>query len=384
MSDSNNNTGCENQGDSDPKDSLQMHRGYDFESGMLSRARQWHDLLPWLQLVRSLRVCASPPLLMMVALAMVLQSLAARLSIAVRLPPPVLYGGTGAERSSNADPIPVAWAKHWLESLQSESLLMMFVQVIVTLLIWIPVVLILLRQGAVLMAGRDLESLESCLRLSWTRTWMAWVIAWVPTVCVIVLLAMLVLPLAYLSSASAPWLGTWSGVVQWPIGCVIALVGIACGVLAAGHMIASPLGWAAVVSEPDPDPLDSLSRGYEYLYRRPVHLFFYAMVSWFLCGIAYLLASAVAGSATRLLQAVGEFAGVTSAMGASNEILIFFPMVVLIALGWSIVGGVYLLLRRDAGSQDIEDIWFPPAKKRTPLPRLPETAASDDRSGSGL
>ena len=36
-----------------------------------------------------------------------------------------------------------------------------------------------------------------------------------------------------------------------------------------------------------------------------------------------------------------------------------FPTVVVLTLLWGLVGGVYLLLRYDAGGQEVEDLWQP-------------------------
>ena len=56
---------------------------------------------------------------------------------------------------------------------------------------------------------------------------------------------------------------------------IAALLAIPCGVLVFGANFAVPLGWAAMAVEREPDPLDALSRGYEYLYRRPLQLVMY-------------------------------------------------------------------------------------------------------------
>ena len=60
--------------------------------------------------------------------------------------------------------------------------------------------------------------------------------------------------------------------LEFVLALVAAAIALPCGILAFGANVAVPLSWAALTNERDPDPLDSLSRGYEYLFRRPLRL----------------------------------------------------------------------------------------------------------------
>ena len=43
----------------------EVHSGHDLESGLLARVREWTDAAPWLRLGRTLRVAASPTLVLL-------------------------------------------------------------------------------------------------------------------------------------------------------------------------------------------------------------------------------------------------------------------------------------------------------------------------------
>ncbi len=128
-----------------------------------------------------------------------------------------------------------------------------------------------------------------------------------------------------------------------------------------------------VINEQDPDPLDALSRGYEYLFRRPIQLVFYVLFSVLLLTVVGSLASAVAWSASEIATSALWFVGSSDALQRiTSSILWRFPAVVVLTLTWSLVGGVYLLLRYDAGGQEVEDLWQPTPPERPSLPDLPK------------
>ena len=87
-------------------------------------------------------------------------------------------------------------------------------------------------------------------------------------------------------------------------------------------------------------------------------------------GIAFLiLTSSVAAS---LLNLAGSSANVPLMV---IGVLGHLPAVVVLTVMWSLVGGVYLLLRYDAGGQEVEDLWQPAPPPKPSFPKLPETNA---------
>lgn len=363
------------------------HRGYDFESGMFSRVREWPDLLPWVRLARVLRLAVSPPLLLLVTLVCSVQAMVGPL------------GGVHDQSASTATPqesvtaqenvvaggasiIPPTlegfgyrWAPTTLfEPIMNDAWYVNVLRLLFLLLSWTTVAIVLIRQGALLVAGRGLATMRSTFALAVPRTWRCWTTALVPLVCV-GFLAVLAFVAAWVASRVPDW-----NVVHWMFAIVIGLIAIPIGILGFGQVVAIPLGWAAMVCEPDPDPLDSLSRGYEYLYRRPIHLVFYVGISVALIWLAHFVASGVAGTGIWVTEAVVAMA-IPGAPDRSDPIEFFdhavllleqFPRVIVITMAWGSVGGVYLLLRRDAGNQEVEDVWIPVSAPGPSLPQLPK------------
>ncbi len=334
-------------------------------------------MLPWLRLIRTLRVAGSPSLILLVAV-----------TFAAWRPVSVAIIGVAAASTEAADPYSSSPANAVrLQPLATSNTLASQVQQMIpssvldllarrdadgkwwrglaaiawSLLLWSPTVLLLVRQGALLTAGRPMVGLRTGFVTGLHQTPVAWLIASVPLACV------LALSLAILFSG---WISGLVGDTTWielPLTLLVVIAAIPCGILAFGANIAVPLGWAAVANERDPDALDSLSRGYEYLLRRPLQLALYALVSLIMLSIIAALATAISGSAAVTSIAFLRLAGATETLSERvTDVLRFFPFVVTLTLFWSLVGGVYLLLRFDAGGQEVEDLWMP-------APDLPES-----------
>ena len=372
----------------------------------MSRVREWTDIFPWLRLGRVLRLAGSPPTLVVVAIALLLWSLILGW-LGVRLldrPAQSLLGlhasdsginqGSSFAESFQLGLLPMkgglpsqlidsvfprqAESWHWVAGLLA---------CVVSLLIWTPVLLLLLRQGALLTAGRDMAGLSESLKFVLRRTPPAWLAALIPLICV----ALLAVPILL-----AGWLDYvlgGLGFFSWPLSIVVALLAIPCGLLAFGANFAVPLSWAAIVNEAVPDPLDALSRGYEYLYRRPLQLVLYAFLSAVTLWVVTLLAVGISGSALAIAErclgngpsvASGSAAELADGKNISSRLtghtamfLVSVPIVVAITLFWGLLGGVYLLLRRDAGGQEVEDLWLAPPAPAEPLPSLPANRRND-------
>ncbi len=360
-----------------------MHDGYDLEAGMLARVREWVDLLPWARLFRVARVAGSPPLLAMVAVTLAawipgIEFLAGDEASTGNGPVP-----QGADASPQAAP---AWSST-LETLRRSLPGALFEPgssvtgwtrrvaiVLWTLAIWPPVILVLIRQGALLSCGRDLADFSAVASQTLRRTPAAWVAAIVPVTAV---------ALIGLGFVLVGWIERLAGGLGWaepPIAVGLLALAIPCGVIALGANVAVPLAWAAIANEPEPDPLDALSRGYEYLYRRPLHVVAYVAVSLvpltILDGLARAVATAAGFVAESMIGGVPAPTAIRSPLTTRLlELLAYLPVVVSLTVAGSLLGGVYLLLRQDAGGQEPEDLWAPPPGDEAPLPELP--AAND-------
>lgn len=340
---------------------------------MLERVREWNDLFPWLRLIRALRMAGSPTLVLLSFMVLGVWWLGTRQIVgelaevpqpraeaspldAVGLQSLEWFSGLAAQTSPSS-----------LYRLPGESAdWRLLLATVWSMLIWTPVALFMIRQGALLTAGRPMMGLRTGFGLAFSRLLRAWLCALVPTVCVAMITLMVV---------GIGKLGQWvEGIAVIEIGFAIllGLIALVCGLLAFGSHFAIPLGWAALAIEQHPDPLDSLSRGYEYLLRRPLHLCAYVIVSLTMILVIACLASGVASAAISVADAaLAANDDVPSVEERVVSLLGWFPLAVVVTLAWGLLGGVYLLLRCDAGGQEVEDLWIPLAPPAKRLPTLP-------------
>lgn len=332
--------------------------GYDLETGVLARAREWIDVFPWLRMVRTLRVAGSPPLLLLVALTFAVWNPVATALLDGPVANSIMDDDAGLAAVGNQVRTYIRWAlpTALYDGPQRTQVGRgrQLSAIIWSLLIWTPAALLLLRQGALLSAGRPLVGFRPGLAAALRQTPFAWLAAAVPLVCVL-LLAILIWLIGLIGRLTYP--------VPWfeaILATAILLVAVPCGLLIFGANFAVPLAWAALANERDRDVLDSLSRGYEYLLRRPLHLIAYSLAGLVILSIISWLAAAVSGAAASLSLAAVGLAGASQTLEAAIvSMLISFPAVVLIATLWALIGSAYLLLRYDAGGQEVEELWTP-------------------------
>lgn len=323
-------------------DDIQVHRGHDLESGLLERVREWTDLFPWWRLMRTLRIAASPPMLLLTTITLVVWFLGMQVGLAT------LSAG-------RLEQVP-------LLLIRQQSLL----SLAWTILIWAPPAIVLTRQGGLLTAGRSMASLRDGMSLGFRRSWRGWFAGAMPVLGTLVI-ALLILP--------AGWLAGFANgheEVEVPMAILSALIAIPCGVIAFGALFAIPLSWAALGNEQDHDPLNALSRGFEAIVRRPLHLAFYLFLAWLMLWVVGRIAWGVSISATMVCNVILSWSGCSpDVMAFAGMILTAIPAVVTTTLGWGLVGGIYLLLRYDTGGQEVEDIWQQPSRPTPPLPEIP-------------
>ena len=361
-------------------DREQVHRGHDLETGLLARVREWTDAFPWIRLGRTLRVAGSPPLVLLIAITFTLWWLGQRMIFGDFSYNPILLPADDDASHLSEVPqrsmvllasyfhglIPISIFDLGTGSVRWDRLLGM----LWALLVWTPAAMLLARQGALLTAGRNMVGLKPGIAHVIRRTPAAWLAAIVPLACVFAI-GILIIVLAWTSRIidGIP-------VLEFMLAVVVALIAIPCGILAFGANVAVPLSWAALVNERDPDTLDSLSRGYEYLFRRPLRLVMYVAVSLAILFVVGVLASAVAWAASAVAASMLILGGSSvNVPHMAIAILRHLPAVVVLTLTWSLVGGVYMLLRYDAGGQEVEDIWQPAPPAKPSFPKLPEANA---------
>lgn len=351
--------------------------GYDLETGILQRVRRWRDALPILILPLALRVAGSP---LYVGLCL----LAALMSRSLL---------TGAERTAGGPIAALAYAfsgpqvwSDWLGPLQtllellsdfrwigqtsSEDLLRLWAVV----LVWGLPAATLARAGACYAAGRDQSFLQN-LAVALRRWLGLGAITAVPIVAVLGLsLALVVAGALERFGRIGMWISELAALLALPLVILI-------GMLTAGAFVAVPLAWTAVAVEKRSDAIDSLSRGYEYLFRRPIQLVLYSLCGYGLAMIVFRIAQAVSSAGMTIATAAARSgSGNRSGQTALAFVMEQLPLAVGAAAAWGMLGALYLLMRQSANQQEVEDIAVSPVELReAEMPTL-KTGTNDSTS----
>lgn len=355
----------------------EVFEGNRLETGVLQRARQWRDAIPALVLVDALRVAGSPLHVGCIWLTLALQGWLVSLAFMTppAIAPPVEFSAASESVvATGVDP------RAWMESLAALGLVRGGGLLGVSLLLWLLPAAIVARAGACYVAGRP-QSFSVHVRTVASRWGSLLGLFAIPLTATLLLMGgmMLIgtlgrLPLGSLNGGSLNG-GSLSGTGAWlgAVAVVLALpLAILTGLLLAGAIAALPLGMVAVVIEKQHDAFDSVSRGYEYVFRRPIQLAFYLVCSaglLFVIGIAaraIAYAAAACGEASLAIGSGGE--ALPRMLGAC---LSSFSTAIVVTAAWGSVGAIYLLIRQAANDQEIEDIAVSPVDLREPeLPVL--------------
>ncbi|MEM6468990.1 MAG: hypothetical protein AAF802_05425 [Planctomycetota bacterium] len=326
-----------------------VHRGYEFEEGMFARIRSWVDVAPWIRLGRAMRLLSSPPSFVAVLLVIVLWNLAG-----FATPLPLRLADVFAVTQRPFSVVSLFEPRHWTE----------FAKAIAVIVVGIPCFQFVARSGVVLCAGHPPPPVRQTIQMVRERMISSLVLPLIPMGCLAVFVLLAWIARVPGAMAESP---AWDALVG--VGLAIACLPV--GILGFGACFAIPMALVAMVAEPDPDPIDSLSRGYEYLYRRPLQLTFYLGIGLVLVLVSQWIAEGVCETvrfaADQLSENQVERAGAEFATERFLE-----AWVSTLTIG--IIGGIYLLLRYNAGGQEVEDIYLPPATSDVSLPELPDDA----------
>jgi hypothetical protein len=204
-------------------------------------------------------------------------------------------------------------------------------------------------------------------------------------------LVLLALPIAIVGLFLRASLGI-GALIAGLVWVLVILASLAAMWLLLGLIFGWPLMWPAISAEPDGDAFEAFSRSYSYVYGRPLHYFFYAVVAAALGALAWAVV-AVAG------ELVQEFGFWALAWGGGREAAALVREQALdIALGedgWHESGGawrlgtsliglliallhalvtafrftyffaaasaIYLLLRHDVDEKELDEVYVEPA-----------------------
>lgn len=173
------------------------------------------------------------------------------------------------------------------------------------------------------------------------------------------------------------WL-SYVAAVLWPLA---LLLGLGIALLTIGLILGFPMMFAAVAVE-ETDAFDAVSRAFAYVYQRPLRLLWYvliaALLGW-LGGLFVELALTVTQAMTEGAVAWGRGSDSVPATGRKivrfwNSGLSIFRVAYYYAFFWSAAVGIYLLLRRDIDSVQLDEVTVEPMDSYTPSPLVAATS----------
>lgn len=164
--------------------------------------------------------------------------------------------------------------------------------------------------------------------------------------------------------------------ILWPLA---LLGGLASAFLLVGVLLGWPLMWGTISTE-GTDGFDAMSRSFSYVYQRPLHYLFYAVVAFLfglLCFAVVLLFTSLIlelstwavswGAGENLVAAMtgGATADLSALQRIGIGILTFWTVgVKAVALSfaysyfWVAASAIYLLLRRDTDAKEMDEVFL--------------------------
>lgn len=364
------------------------------EAGFLTRLRHWRDIMPWL----SLADCLSPATsLIGIALTLVALHIGSwfnfflergveghlehTIPAAAYYPPAVKPVISANALPQELDLLAVpsvidaqAYLVSPLRAVASDPpgtkvFLIRAMQQYILFVVWMFPAGYIMRRTALKVSQREQMSSRETIALIWQRK-ASFLAAPTLTLGVAMLCLLCFLILGWVDRV--PLIGSFIATVGAWIGIVLVFL---CGLLLLGTMLTLPMMWASIMIEGHADGFDAASRGFEYISQRPFRWVAYLVMGTLMAIVALNLISGVFATGlvfTRSAFSLGS--GAENALPWGVFTLVSeIPLAIAFNLMWSINGVAYLLLRRDANHQDMEEVWEPPRPPAKPLPELSRT-----------
>jgi hypothetical protein len=408
------------------------------------REVSWHDLFPWLLLLRTCRLAAEFRRLFLAAVGIVLTGLgwwavdALLLSaedvtqgttlavrpetIAILAPPATTHANLPWKETAAAFITHWRLATHPVRQLFARPFTGMTFVASLLAAVWAVFVWGLLggvicRLSAVQLALDEQLSLRSAVRYVAPK-WRSYLAAPLMPLC---MAAFFALPLVIAGAVGRADLGLLAVGISWPI---VLIFGVLVMLLLVGLALGFPLMWAALSTDGG-DSFDAISRSYTYVGQRPLNYLFYTLVSLIIGVLGWLIINTLAavtlyltswgatlGSGEERWQQIElssqawttPFSDTQSAppyfdanvaathgparFGASL-IGLWTAGVRLLALAyaysffWTAGTGAYLLLRRDAEGKELDEVLVEGADDPAGLPEIGEQQIADRGQGIG-
>jgi hypothetical protein len=185
---------------------------------------------------------------------------------------------------------------------------------------------------------------------------------------VLIAIGVLLLPIGLLGLLFNWAFSAWITILLWPIAIVCSFIA---AVLLIGLVFGFPLMWAAIGVE-GTDSFDALSRTYAYLFQRPLKLLFYLVVAAafgalglffvgifadLVCGLGCWAASWWCGDFYDKIMIDGPFPWVFKLLLAFFILVKYLAACFFFSYFWTAMTAIYLLLRRDVDSVELEQVF---------------------------
>jgi hypothetical protein len=184
--------------------------------------------------------------------------------------------------------------------------------------------------------------------------------------------------------------GSVVAALLWPFALVGGLV---MAVLLLGLTVGWPLMWPAISSEHHGDAFEAFSRTYSYVFHRPLHFLFYAVVAVLFGSVCWLVvsymteglillasnAAAWGAGAERIdLLKHDSLPGVLGLSASLIQAFEFMVRVIAVSFNFSfffcISTAMYLVLRRDVDQTNFDEVFTEEDRERFSLPPLKPNA----------
>ena len=389
------------------------------ERGVLRRIA-WRELFPWLIIFRTFRLSISPTLLAVATLAVFLSTLGERIGSVVFLTKEQrVYIAPGP---TLADTKPVAVAKYLpvegsaasagyfslgepfyrlfrREMTINHAAYFAFIA-LWTLAIWAFAGGIITRRAVVEFGVEETPSFMETVQFA-ARRYLWYLLAPLYPLSGVLLL---MLPIAALGLIA--WLHDFGFVLAGILWIFVILAGVVAAWLLAGLLFGWPLMWGTISAEREGDAFEAFSRSFSYVYGKPLHYLFYAVVASLFGALCWAVAHYTAemviefgfwalswgagrDKAERIynLANLGQIELLFAGTDKDNQIARCGGILMALSIGlvrliqtgfifsffWCVAGAIYLLLRQDVDDKELDDIYIP---AETPAPHGPLTTAA--------
>ncbi|MBC7854804.1 MAG: hypothetical protein IAF94_15335 [Pirellulaceae bacterium] len=387
------------------------------ERGVLRRIA-WRELFPWLIIFRTFRLAISPTLLLVATLAVFLSAAGWRAGELVFLTP---------DQRSAADPGSLLYAKtpravaKYLPAEESalidgyfrlsEPFYRVFRRDLTirhvayytfaslwSLAIWALAGGIITRRAVVEFGSEETPGFMETVQFA-ARRYLWYLLAPLYPLSGVLLLSLPIAALGFIA-----WLHDFGFVLAGVLWIFVILAGVVAAWLLAGLLFGWPLMWGTISAEREGDAFEAFSRSFSYVFGKPLHYLFYAVVAALFGALCWAVAHYAAeiiiefgwwafswGAGAEQAARIEGFASLSQIQflreNDGNQLARFGGILMALSIGlvelfrtgfmfsffWCVAAAIYLLMRQDVDDKELDDVYVP---AEMPAPRGPVRAAA--------